>query len=113
MGEPDDKGASRRCYGKGLFAGLSLAGIENPKEFMNAIKFRDIENGLTGIARKVYMAIPIGEAWERKQIAAELFRAGVKIESRAIDGCLLSLIESGIVREERGSYRRVLADKPR
>ena len=109
----DDKSANRKCYGKGLYTGLALAGVDNPKEFMNAIKFRDIENSLSGISRKVYMAIPIGELWTRRQISAELFRQGITAQVSVVDGCLRSLVDSGVVREERDGYRRALSDKPK
>lgn len=102
----------KRAYGRGLFDGLRMAGIENPETFMNNARQKAIEDSLTGIARKVYEATPLNEQWSAQQICTELFRTGHRTDLHTVSGCLNSLIASGLIREAtRNGFTRV-APKP-
>lgn len=109
----EDAGKHRRSYGRGMFDGLRMAGIDNPEEFVNNAKLKSVESGLTGMAKKVLDSVPIAEAWTRQQISQELARKGSNPESRVVGGCLDSLVASGLVREPRpGNFVRA-PEKPR
>lgn len=74
---------------------------------MTAAKFQGEINGLSSIARKVYDAVPILEEWGAARVLVELKRQGVSSELAKIEGCLSSLVRSGLVREpKRGQYIR-------
>lgn len=62
----------------------------------------------TAIARKVYQAIPIEEAWTHIEIYREFVRLhGTSVEVRTVGGCVSSLVDSGLVRQvQRDRYRR-------
>lgn len=78
---------------------------------MNAAKMKQVEIGLTGIARKVLDAVPIADSWQPHTIASEIKRAtGSAPEIKIVNGCLESLKASGLVREPtRGKWIRVCA----
>ena len=101
MGETTDH---RRVYAKGFFDGMEAA----KRGDMNAQKFAQKWEGLTGIAKKVYEATPKQEAWTDTQIADELRRTSpTRVDLRILAGCLKSLVGSGLVREvERGKFQR-------
>lgn len=81
---------------------------------MNNAKLKAIEEGQTGIARKVLSVIPLAEAWNIHQIVTELARVGSKPDWRIVDGCLMSLTDAGLIKEgPRKSFTRVLIkDEP-
>lgn len=84
--------------------------INNAKRTMNQQRFHSIHDGLSAVAKKVYDAVPIQEAWSIVQIKQELERkqAGVTRDFRIFSGCINSLVNSGIVLEEpKGRFRRV------
>lgn len=105
----DEATSHRKVYARGLFDGLRKAGIVDVEEFMNAAKMKQVESGLTGIARKVLDAVPINDAWQSHTIANEIKRmTGSAPESKMVNGCLESLKNSGLVREpKRGMWIRV------
>lgn len=107
----DESGSHRKVYARGLFDGLRKAGIVDVEEFMNAAKMKQVESGLTGIARKVLDAVPINDAWQSHTIANEIKRmTGSAPESKMVNGCLESLKNSGLVREpKRGMWIRISA----
>lgn len=83
---------------------------------MNHARFKSTYQGLSGIARKVYEVVPISEAWTAAQVRAELARQNVSIsrEVNVLEGCLNTLVSSGIVYEpERGKFRRVEITPPK
>lgn len=66
-----------------------------------------IERGLTGIARRVLDATPIGEAWSVHQVYSEIRRQGHSVDFRVVSGCLTSLCSQRLVREPQpGAYIR-------
>lgn len=75
---------------------------------ISAARIRILENQQTGVAKKVYSAVPINEAWPSKQIVMELSRQGQVRDFSIIEGCLNSLKEIGLVRETSpGHFQRV------
>lgn len=108
-GASDGGVGHRKVYARGLFDGLRKAGIVDVEGFMNAAKMKQVESGLTGIARKVLEATPIADAWQPHTIANEIKRmTGSAPEAKMVLGCLDSLRASGLVREQvRGKWIRV------
>lgn len=77
---------------------------------MNAARAALLENGLTAVAKKVYACVPISEPWDSAMIHAELVRTTSHRDFRVTEGCLYSLIETGLVRrvgEKPYGYIRV------
>lgn len=98
-----------KVYAAGFYDGLRKSGIEDVEGFMNAARLKQVENGLSGIARKVLEAVPIADQWQAHTIASEIKRAtGSAPEIKIVNGCLESLKSSGLVREPtRGKWIRV------
>ena len=75
---------------------------------MTATRIRILENQQTGVAKKVYGAVPINEAWPSKSIVAELTRQGQVRDFSIIEGCLNTLKEIGLIKEPSpGHFQRV------
>ena len=75
---------------------------------MTATRIRILENQQTGVAKKVYGAVPINEAWPSKQIVMELSRQGQVRDFSIIEGCLNTLKEVGLIKETApGHFQRV------
>ena len=75
---------------------------------MTTTRIRILENQQTGVAKKVYGAVPINEAWPSKQIVMELSRQGQVRDFSIIEGCLNTLKEVGLIREVApGHFQRV------
>lgn len=68
---------------------------------MNEARFNAVYSGLTSIARKVYDATPIASEWTASAICAELRRNGINVNLKTVQGCLSSLIGSGLVDERK------------
>ena len=80
---------------------------------MKRHKYQAILKGLTASSRKVLDATPINEAWTAQQITSELRRLGQAKDFRLVEGCLHSLVTSGIVVEVRPHvFRRVEIREP-
>lgn len=75
---------------------------------MTATRIRILENQQTGVAKKVYGAVPINEAWPSKAIVMELTRQGQVRDFSIIEGCLNTLKEVGLIKETSpGHFQRV------
>ena len=75
---------------------------------MTATRIRILENQQTGVAKKVYGAVPINEAWPSKSIVSELTRQGQIRDFSIIEGCLNTLKEVGLIKEvSPGHFQRV------
>ena len=75
---------------------------------MTTTRIRILENQQTGVAKKVYGAVPINEAWPSKAIVAELTRQGQVRDFSIIEGCLNTLKEVGLIKETApGHFQRV------
>lgn len=80
---------------------------------MTATRIRILENQQTGVAKKVYGAVPINEAWPSKSIVAELTRQGQVRDFSIIEGCLNTLKEVGLIREAAPGYFQRVKPKPK
>jgi hypothetical protein len=74
---------------------------------MNYARMQSIVSGLTGMASKVYDAVPIRESWTMPQISAELGRHGMTYGHAQVQGCLRSLKEQGLILESGGQFQRI------
>ena len=79
---------------------------------MTAARIRILENQQTGIAKKVYGAVPINEAWPSKLIVAELTRQGQVRDFSVIGGCLNTLKEIGLIKEVAPGHFQRIKPKP-
>lgn len=74
---------------------------------MNQAKFESLHRGQTGIAKKVYEAVPIQAAMSASEICSEMRRLGSAQDLRVVVGCLCSLLDSGLIQERpKGSFLR-------
>ena len=80
---------------------------------MTATRVRILENQQTGIAKKVYGAVPINEAWPSKSIVAELTRQGQVRDFSIIEGCLNTLKEVGLIKETAPGHFQRVKPKPK
>ena len=75
---------------------------------MTTTRIRILENQQTGVAKKVYGAVPINEPWPSKQIVMELTRQGQVRDFSIVEGCLNTLKEVGLIKEvSPGHFQRV------
>jgi len=74
---------------------------------VNSARLRSVEDGLSGIAKKVLAALAFAEFKTQHEIGAELVRQGQRADRNIISGCLQSLTRSGLVREWEGRYKRI------
>jgi hypothetical protein len=105
----NDAQPHRKVYAKGFFDGMAAAGASLPsKEHMTPNRFNSIFNGLSSVAKKVLEAVPIEEKWTAKQINSELARTGRHINFAITEGCLNTLVESGLVKEPtKGAFSKI------
>lgn len=103
----DDKHSHRKVYAKGYYDGLRDCGIDPNKKdgSMNQGRLKSVINGLTGVSRRVYEAVPIAGPWTAAQIGTELFRTSHRIDPKTIEGCLASLTSQKLIAEpQRGLF---------
>ena len=74
---------------------------------MSDKQLQSVIAGLTGTASKVYEVIPIATSWSAQQIFAELDRTGSNYEHAKVRGCLVSLVEQGLVKRVGDLYQRI------
>lgn len=101
----------RRTYSRGLHEGLRLAGFTSKEDAMNNARMRAIEQGLSGIAKKVLEAVPIENEWTTSQIITEMRRVtGAYPDKHVVDGCISALMDSKLIKEaSHGHYTRVMS----
>lgn len=83
---------------------------------MKQAKFEQLIQGHTGIAKKVYESVPIIERWSIAQIMQYMkTKTGSTADARIVHGCLNSLVDAGLIREEgKNAYARVpVEEKPK
>ena len=80
---------------------------------MTATRIRILESQQTGVAKKVYGAVPINEAWPSRQIVMELSRQGQVRDFSIIEGCLNTLKEVGLIREVAPGHFQRVKPKPK
>lgn len=74
---------------------------------MKLSRFQPIFNGLNGVAKRVYEAVPISAPWSTHKIMRELERKGSHMDLKAVQGCLGYMLSVGIVeRDKEGDYIR-------
>lgn len=101
---------NRLIYGRGFHDGVRAARNETEGNLVSkAARILDIENSLTGIARKVYMAIPEEGTVEAKDLIQALLKNGQKMDFRVLMGCLRKLIDEKLVRQQGDKYSRVVS----
>lgn len=74
---------------------------------MNSARARAVEDGLSGIAKKVLAALAFADFKTQHEITAELSRQGQRVDRTIIAGCLQTLTKVGLVREWEGRYKRI------
>jgi hypothetical protein len=77
---------------------------------MRKSRYDALVASLTSIAHKVFLAVPAQERWPVKAIYAELRRTNAtSADVRVIEGCVDSLVDTGLVREgPTGFFSRVV-----
>ncbi len=107
----DEKGdepvQSQRLFEAGLYAGLKMAGVQNPKEFVNNSRLKQREKALSTIERKVLECVLPDVAREVGEVQIDLFNKGTKIEKNVTLGILHALKDSGLVRMDQKMFLRV------
>ena len=74
---------------------------------MDAARAHQLLKGHITAVQKVYTAVPISEPWTQHQIAGEMSRTGIRLSSRALEGFLRTLMDSGLIREtDRNTFIR-------
>lgn len=99
----------RKVYAKGFYDGIKAAafGITTLGEGMNHARKVSLISGLSGIAKKVFDAVPLGEEWSAGQIGSEVHRTGTAIDMKTLQGCLGSLVNQKLIKETSpGSFTR-------
>ena len=71
---------------------------------MNQAKAKKLLRDQTSLALAVYDAVPVTEAWTRAMVAGELDRGGHTASMKAIEGCLYSLVDDGLIKEPKKGY---------
>jgi len=69
------------------------------KDRMNSQQLQSRINGLNGIAKKVYSAVPLVDPWTEAQIYSEVSRHGVRIDARTVRASLNALRNQGLIQE--------------
>lgn len=98
-----------------MAAGQRAFELQQKEEMISSARFKQIHNGMTALAQKVYAAVPISEPWSTSYIHSEMLRNGGSTKDfRTVAGCLNSLIEAGLVLEPvRGTFiRSQVKEKP-
>ena len=80
---------------------------------MNKTRFEQMLKHQSSIARKVFDAVPISEAWGFQAIQSELFRLGINKPKNIVEACLGSLTDAGLIRKgSQGHYIRICIHEP-
>lgn len=68
--------------------------------------------GQTGVAKKVYECVPINEPWTSFQVMTAMRNlTGSTPDNRIVSGCLVSLVDSGLVKKSgRDQFQRIAVD---
>ena len=80
---------------------------------MNEVRFNRVIQGGSSVARKVYEAVPIADAWNPSVIHQELRRIGYTMDLHAIKGCLAALAAEGVAIEHPARLYQRTPVKPR
>jgi hypothetical protein len=66
---------------------------------MSEARHKQVLESQTPTAKKVYAVVPISEPWSSKQICTELMRTGKSLDLPAVQGCLKTLRNAGLIAE--------------
>jgi hypothetical protein len=87
---------------------ISLIDTANDRQSITEKKFRQGYEGQTQIAKKVFECIPMTTSWSMSQICSEMNRKGQGSDIRIIQGCVNTLVGSGLVKEiPKGMFKRL------
>ena len=103
----DDAPNHRKVYARGYYDALRQHGIE---KMISEDRRSQILKAQSSLAQKVYEAVPIEGPWSPSFIQSEMQRMGNSSANdlRKIQGCLNTLIESGLIREpEKNVFQRI------
>ena len=99
-----------------MAAGQLLLEKQKEEEMISASRFQSMHNSLSGIAQKVFAAVPASDPWSVSYIHSEMSRLGSSTKDVGIvQGCLNHLKDAGLVMEpSKGTFIRapVKAEKP-
>lgn len=74
---------------------------------MNESRQKQLLDGQSSVARKVFEGVPIQEAWAETGIAQAMRNRGVTIASHTVRACILEMKDAGLIKEPRtGHYQR-------
>lgn len=104
----DDQSPHRKVYARGYFDALRAMGVpEHERKIVSSKRIESMVDGLSGVARKAYLATPITEAWTAQQIQREIMREAGHVDRKTLDGCLASLVNMKLIGEpSRGVFKR-------
>lgn len=75
---------------------------------MKESRQRQLLEGQSSVARKVFEGVPIQEAWAENEILKAMRTAGVTIASHTVRACLLDMKDVGLIKEpSKGQFQRV------
>ncbi|WP_448647108.1 hypothetical protein [Pseudomonas mohnii] len=79
---------------------------------MTPAKQEILMQGQTGVAKKVYECVPINEPWTSFQVMTAMRNlTGSTPDNRIVSGCLVSLVDSGLVKKSgRDQFQRAAVD---
>ncbi|WP_039012562.1 hypothetical protein [Pseudomonas brassicacearum] len=79
---------------------------------MSPSKQEILMQGQTGVAKKVYECVPINEPWTSFQVMTAMRNlTGSTPDNRIVSGCLVSLVDSGLVKKSgRDQFQRIPVD---
>lgn len=99
----DQRLRNKRIYGRGYYDGLRAA-----ENIMTPAKQRAAMQGQSGIALKVYEAVPIQEIWNLARIVTTLtHQTASRVDPHVVRGCLGKLVAGGLVRETVEGFQRI------
>ena len=89
-------------------AGVLLFKKQKESEMISATRFQSMHNSLSGIAQKVFAAVPASDPWSVSYIHSEMSRLGSSTKDVGIvQGCLNHLKDAGLVMEpSKGTFIR-------
>lgn len=74
---------------------------------MKESRQRQLLEGQSSVARKVFEGVPIQEAWAENEILKAMRTSGVTIAAHTIRACLLDMKDVGLIKEPRqGQFQR-------
>lgn len=79
---------------------------------MTPAKQEILMQGQTGVAKKVYECVPNNEPWTSFQVITAMRNlTGSTPDNRIVSGCLVSLVDSGLVKKSgRDQFQRIAVD---